>query len=105
MYLFTGQEFPWNLTVLEALHGAYFQRRRNKTSLRLGGLLEPIFTLRLAELYRAAGDSAKAREYISFAIEASPGNKSLLDLEIKSATGVLELIDPLNILIPHRPTA
>jgi hypothetical protein len=105
LYLFIGQEFPWNLTVLEALHSAYFQKRRNKTSLRLGGLLESILTLRVAELYRAAGESAKAREYISFAVEASPGNKSLLDLETKSATGELELIDPLNILIPNRPTA
>jgi hypothetical protein len=101
--LFSDQEFPWSLVEVEALHDSYFQKRRHKASLHLGGLFEPLFTLRLAELHRASGNATRSRELISFAVETSPGNKLLLDLEVRSASGDLEPINPRDILLPKMP--
>jgi hypothetical protein len=72
-YLVTGTEFPWSLAELEALHASHLQQRWHKNVLMLGSSLEAVFTLRLAEAGRLSGNDARARELISFAVEAFPG--------------------------------
>jgi hypothetical protein len=97
--LLRGLEFPWEPTKVEALHTQYFETRNRKTALRLGSLIESMFTLRLAELNRLQGNCNRVRELIAFAVENNPGNKGILDLENRSQDDLQEIINERALLL------
>ena len=101
--LVIGEKSPWTLEQQESLHRSYYVGRTNKNSLRLGGLFESLFTLRLAEANRVAGNEARARELIAFAVEAAPGQAALTALEEALASAALAPIDADGILLPQAP--
>ena len=98
--LVTGEEFPWQLDKVEALHDSYYRHRHHKNALMLGELLESMFTLRLAEAHRAAGNESRARELVRFSVEASPGNPAIRALEGTLASATLTPIVAKDILLP-----
>ena len=98
--LVTGEEFPWQLDKVEALHDSYYRHRHHKNTLMLGELLESMFSLRLAEAHRAAGNDSRARELVWFSVEASPGNPSIRALEGSLASDTLPPIIAKDILLP-----
>ena len=98
VYLFGKLDFPWKLQEVEILHDTYFRTRWNKSSLRIGKLLESIFTLRLAEMYRIQGMDDKARQLISFAVENVPGDRIVLAIEEAHTSNPLLQIDPYSVL-------
>jgi hypothetical protein len=91
--LLEESEFTWDLEKIEALHAEYFRTRWNKSSLRIGRLLESIFTLRLADMHRTRGSGDNARQLISFAVENAPGDSTLLSLEEAHTFSPLSPID------------
>jgi hypothetical protein len=93
-------EFRWNLSQLEALHDSYYRKRRWKKSLMLGELLEAMFTLRLAEVNRMATNEVRARELITFAVEAFPERPNIRALEQSVGLDKLASINPRGILLP-----
>jgi hypothetical protein len=99
--LVTEAEFPWRLDQLEALHESYYRGRRRKTAIMLGELLEAMFTLRLAEINRVTGNEARARELITFAVEAFPGNQAIRTLEANLALDKLGPIVAVTVLLPR----
>jgi hypothetical protein len=99
--LVAGTEFRWNLSQLEALHDSYYRERRWKNSLMLGELLEAMFTLRLAEMNRMAANEIRARELITFAVEAFPGQHNIRALEQGLGLDKLAPINPRAILLPE----
>jgi hypothetical protein len=78
---------------VEKLHATYYRERLFKNSLMIGEFLEAVFTLRLAEMYRSAGNQVRTRELLAFAVEALPGNVRLRSFE---ATLTSEDIGPIN---------
>ena len=60
VYLFGKLDFPWKLQEVEILHDTYFRTRWNKSSLRIGKLLESIFTT--AESSRDVSHSRNGRQ-------------------------------------------
>jgi hypothetical protein len=98
--LVAGTEFRWNLSQLEVLHDSYYRKRRWKNSLMLGDLLEAMFTLRLAETNRMATNEARARELITFAVEAFPEQPNIRALEESLRLDKLAPINPRGILLP-----
>lgn len=91
-------DFPWTWQEVEDLHASYFRMRRNKGALQIGGLLETVFSLRLAEHYRAMGLEEKGRELISFAVENVPGDRMMLSIEDAHALSPLAPIDAYAVL-------
>jgi hypothetical protein len=98
--LVAGTEFRWNLCELEALHDSYYRKRRWKNSLMLGELLEAMFTLRLAEMNRMATNDVRARELITFAVDAFPEQPNIRALEQSLGLDKLAPINPRGILLP-----
>ena len=66
---------------MEELHARYFRERHHVNTLELGRILEAAFTLRLAEQNRTAGNFARARELIAFAVETCPKHVGLRNFE------------------------
>jgi len=66
--LITGEDFPWPLDKIEDLHNSYYRRRHHRNALMLGEFLESMFTLRLAEAHREAGNGRRARELVRFSV-------------------------------------
>lgn len=93
-------EFPWGLEQLEGLHTSYYLKRRHKTAFMLGALLEATFTLRLAEMNRVNNQEARARELITFAVEAFPSHPALRAFEGALGPGRLSPIVAREILMP-----
>lgn len=98
--LVTRDDLPWSLGEQEALHKAYYLSRHGKEALRLGQLLEAVFTLRLAEAYREAGDEARARALIVFAFEAFPSHAALRSFEANLGNEKLAPVRAYEILLP-----
>jgi hypothetical protein len=98
--LVTEAEFPWSLEQLESLHASYYRTRRHKTAFMLGALLEAVFTLRLAEMNRVNKQEARARELITFAVEAFPSHSALQALESNLGFDQLSPIIAREILLP-----
>jgi hypothetical protein len=98
--LVLGLHIDWTLEQQEMLHKTYFEGRSAKQALRLGRLLESLFTLHLAEANRAAGDEQRARELISFSVEAWPGHKALMELEATLGSADLNPINAEKIMLP-----
>jgi hypothetical protein len=99
--LLTEDQFPWPLDEMEKLHEYYYRERHYKGALQLGELLEAMFTLRLAEANRLAGNEARARELLDFAVEATPSCAAIRVLENSLATESLGPIIAKEILLPH----
>jgi hypothetical protein len=93
VYLVTRERVPWSLDELDELYMKHYAERSNKNHLKLGNLLELIFTLDLAEWHRQSGHEDRARELIAFAVEANPGHERLRALE-RSIEGTP--INPIN---------
>jgi hypothetical protein len=96
----TGQNPDWPVPVMEKLHEHYFRERHHANTLELGRILEAAFTLRLAEQQRAAGNVARARELIAFAVESCPKQPSLRSFEASLQPDRLAEIDWQAILLP-----
>ena len=71
-HILTEQEPSWTLEQFEQLHDRYFKSSRPTNSTRIGLVLEAALSLYLAELNRAAGNEARARDLIAFATEFVP---------------------------------
>ncbi len=98
--LVTREALPWSPEEQEALHNAYYQHRYGKEALRLGQLLEAIFTLRLAETYRESGNEARVRALIAFAVEVFPSHAALRSLEADLGSDKLAPIHAYETLLP-----
>ena len=72
---------PWPLEEHEKALRAYFGGKGRYQGIRMDNLLEVGLTLELAERYRVGGDTDKARNLISFALENHPGDQSLMRFE------------------------
>ena len=79
--LLTRDAPPWPLEKHERALRAYFGGKGRYQGIRLDRLLEVGLTLELAERYRVGGDTCKAGNLISFALENHPGNESLMRFE------------------------
>jgi hypothetical protein len=88
--LITGEELPWAVPEIESLHASYYRERRFKKTLLIGEFLEAIFTLRLAEANRLAGNEKRARELVAFAVEALPAHAGLRSYERRPRAGKVE---------------
>lgn len=98
VYLFRQQDVPWSLEELDTLHSNYFRTRWNKGAPHLGKLLESIFTLSLAEMYRVQGMREKARQLTSFAVENVPGDPILLAIENAHIANPYSPITPYSVI-------
>jgi len=96
------EDFPWSIPQLETLFDSYWRQKHHKNGLNLGELLEAMFTLRLCEINRTAGNEFRARELILFAVEAFPGNAQIRHLEDELALDKLNPIAASNVLLPNR---
>lgn len=101
VHLVIGSPWSWSLDQLEELHHSYYQKRYWRNSLAIGELFEAMFTLRLAELNRLAGNEVRARELVSFAVEACPANAALRNFEASLASEMLP-IDVANLLLREK---
>ena len=100
-HLMTQQKPNWSLEQFEELHRSFFRLRHTAKAIDIGRLLEAAFSLYLAEMNRAAGNEARARDLIAFAVEVHPSCAALREFEASlSASGLLE-IDWLKILLPR----
>ena len=72
---------PWPLEKHERTLRAYFVGKGRYQGIRMDSLLEVGLTLELAERFRAGGDTYRAKNLISFALENHPGNQSLMRFE------------------------
>lgn len=98
--LVTGQNPDWPLAAMEELHTRYFRERHHAKTLPLGRILEAAFTLRLAEQNREAGNLARARELIAFAVETCPMHAALRNFEASLPPDNVVPIDWPTILLP-----
>ena len=98
VYLVTETSTPWTLVEVDTLHETYFNQKYQKSHLAMGHLLEMVFTLRLAEWHREAGNEARTRALVVFAVEASPGHGGLQALEQDVRYGPLAPINAREIL-------
>jgi hypothetical protein len=99
-HLVTLQSPEWSLEAMEELHARHFRDRHHAQSLRLGRILEAAFTLRLAEQNRAAGNLARARDLIAFAVDTCPAYAPLRSFEASIQPETLPAIDWPAILLP-----
>jgi hypothetical protein len=99
--LLTWEPFPWPLEAMEQLHDSYYRKRHHKRSLLLPELLEAMLTLRLAEDNRLAGNETRARELLTFAVEAFPSNAAIRALENSLGADKLSPIVAKDLLLPH----
>jgi hypothetical protein len=67
----------------------------------LGALLEAMFTLRLAEMNRVNKQEARARELITFAVEAFPSHSALRALETNLGPDEISPIVAREVLLPQ----
>jgi hypothetical protein len=100
VHLVIGSPLPWTLDVLDELHSSYYRKRHWKNSLTMGELFETMFTLRLAELNRVAGNETRARRLVAFAVEACPANAALRNFEAGLGSDGLGPIDADKLLLP-----
>jgi hypothetical protein len=103
VHLFMGFETGWTLEQFEELHRQYFKNRHKAESTNLGRLLEAGFTLQVAEMNRASGNEARARELIAVAVEAHPSHAGLRGFEATLPADSLPKIAWEGILLPPRP--
>ncbi|MGL3104877.1 hypothetical protein [Bradyrhizobium sp. BR 1432] len=98
--LATAENPDWTLSQMEELHARYFRQRHHAETLQLDRVLEAAFTLRLAEQNRIAGDNARIRELIAFAVEVCPEHAGLRSFEASIPPDEVAEIDWQAILLP-----
>ncbi|UGY25454.1 hypothetical protein HU675_0000415 [Bradyrhizobium septentrionale] len=101
-HLITGHRVDWTLEQFEDLHKTYFKTRHTAGVTKIGLLLEAAMSLYLAEVNRAAGNDARARALVAFAVDCNPGHATLRAYEASLPTELVE-IDWASILLPPRP--
>ena len=79
--LFTRSVPQWHLAEHESALRAYLDGNGRNQGIRMDKLLEAGLTLELAERYRADGDTDKAKNLLSFALENHPGSQPLMRFE------------------------
>lgn len=87
---------------LEELHKTYFKTRHTASVTKIGLLLEAALSLYVAEVNRAAGNDARARALVAFAVDSHPGHAALRNYEASLPAELVE-IDWAHILLPARP--
>jgi hypothetical protein len=92
----------WSLPQFEALHKSYFKTRHTANTTNIGRLLEAAFSLYLAEVNRVAGNEARSRELIAFAVDSHPAHVGLRSYEASSSSTDLVEIDWAKILLPPK---
>ncbi|MGD9631672.1 MAG: hypothetical protein AB7U97_00065 [Pirellulales bacterium] len=101
-HLIMGYRVDWTLEQLEELHKTYFKTRHTAGVTKIGLLLEAVLSLYVAEVNRAAGNDARARALIAFAVDSHPSHAALRAHEASLPTELAE-IDWAGILLPPRP--
>jgi len=99
-HVLTEQQPAWTLEQFERLHDGYFKTSRTTNATRVGLVLEAAFSLYLAELNRASGFEARARELIAFATESCPAHGNLRAFEAALSNEGLSEICWYKILLP-----
>ena len=102
-HLLTGQTLDWPLADIESLHEQYFRERHHADTFDLGRLLEAAFTLTLAEQNRVAGNLDRARDLVSFAVEAHPQHAKLSGFEASVGADPMPVVQWQAILLPGPP--
>ncbi|MBR0900268.1 hypothetical protein JQ616_35410 [Bradyrhizobium tropiciagri] len=102
-HLVMGYPVDWTLGQFEELHKSYFKTRHTAGVTKIGLLLEAALSLHLAEVNRAAGNEARARALIAFAVDSHPGHAALRVYEA-SLTAELAEINWASILLPPQPS-
>lgn len=98
--LVTCQNPDWTLPQTEELHARYFRQRHYAETPQFGRVLEAAFTLQVAEQNRTAGNVARARELLAFAVDACPENADLRSFEASIPSDEVAEIDWHAILLP-----
>ncbi|MCK1354233.1 hypothetical protein IVB56_25030 [Bradyrhizobium sp. CW7] len=101
-HLVTGHPLEWSLVEMEELHKTYFRSRHTALATKIGVVMESALSLIVAELNRKAGNDARARDLIAFAVEAYPSSTALRDYEAALTSSDLAEIDWTKILLPSR---
>jgi hypothetical protein len=81
VYLLLEKSVSWTLEQHRQVLTDYFNKRKNKSGLRVPRLFEAAATLVLAERYRLASDIESCREMVVLAVENHPGHETLRRLE------------------------
>jgi hypothetical protein len=102
-HIVTDQQPGWTLEQLEQLHDGYFKSSRSGNATRIGLVLEAALSLYLAELNRAVGNGARARDLIAFATESCPAHAALRAFEAALTKEALPEICWYKILLPPPP--
>ena len=79
--LLLGTVPEWSIKEHCAVHDTYLQNQGKRSCLEIPRNLKAGLTLVLAERYRLAGETERARDLISMAVENCPGNTGLYQLE------------------------
>ena len=95
-----SQPTGWDPAEQDDMRKAYLKQRYHKNGLNLSPIFETAVTLETAEAYRLIGDSQKARNLLSEAVENLPGNAVLLDCEKKWCAGEVGPLRWRDILLP-----
>ena len=101
-HLIAQSRMEWSLEQFEELHKNYFKTRHTANTTSIGHLLEAALSLYVAEINRAAGNEARARELIAFAVEAHPVHARLRAFERSLPSTELTEIDWTKVLLPPR---
>jgi hypothetical protein len=101
-HLIMGYRVDWRLEQFEELHKTYFKARHTAGVTKIGLLLEASLSLYVAEVNRAAGNDARARALIAFAVDSHPSHAALRTYEASLPAELAE-IDWAGILLPPRP--
>lgn len=101
-HLLTGHRVNWALEQLEELHKTYFKTRHAAGVPKIGPVLEAAVSLYVGEANRAAGNDARARALVAFAVDSHPGHAALRNYEASLPAELVE-IDWAHILLPARP--
>ena len=100
-----GEQNPaWTLEKSEQLLTDYNTQRFHKQGLNAGALIGSALFLWIAEMYRASGNEARARELIARAVEEYPQQKALYEFEKGLQDSKIPEIRYWHILLPRLQT-
>jgi len=106
IHIIGGVKPMWSAGEFANVREWYFKQRYHKNGLAFGALLETAMTLCLAEVYRQAGDEARARQLVCEGVENLPRHQNLLEFESSIGDGApLPPIEWTKILLPSKVEA
>ncbi|AWZ01966.1 hypothetical protein RHODOSMS8_02442 [Rhodobiaceae bacterium] len=100
VHLLFGLVPTWSLSSHQDVLDTYFRERNKKNKLRVPQLLETAAILFLAERIRIADQPTALEKQVAAAVENSPGNRALLELE--AHLDPVEPIDWRQLLFPQQ---